>query len=267
MTLSSVVWNDLKTVREKTPLVHNITNYVVMNWTANGLLALGAAPVMAHAEEELDDIVNISSALVINIGTLSSAWITSMRKAMAAANNKRIPIVLDPVGAGASALRTQIAREFAFEFRPNVIRGNASEIACIAGQSISTRGVDSSAQSLEVISAAESLAQRLNTVVCMSGETDVISDGRKTYLLNNGHPMMTRVTGTGCLCTAVVGAFVGVVADPLQATSSAMAVMGICGELAAEQSTGPGSFAVQFLDALANLNEQMIQQRLKLQSR
>lgn len=245
---------DLRKVRENAPLVHNITNYVVMNNTANALLSIGASPVMAHAVEEVAEMAALASALVINIGTLSQAWITAMGLAMTAAEKKGIPIVFDPVGAGATAFRTRTCLSLLDRTAPTVIRGNASEIMALAGAGVQTKGVDSSAAASDAEAAALALAEKYAGVVCVSGAVDLITDGRQTVRVRHGHPLMPKVTGLGCTATALVGAFCAINDNILAATSHAMTVMGICGELAAEQAAGPGTFQVQLIDAFYNLS-------------
>jgi len=252
------VWKTVEDIRAASPVIHNITNYVVMNSTANALLAIGASPVMAHAEQEMIDMVNIASALVINIGTLSSQWVRSMFKAADQAAKRAIPIVLDPVGAGATAYRTKTARELIEAVKPAVIRGNASEILAVYGDGKKTKGVDSTDASHDAISAAAGIHRDSGAVVCISGQTDYIVDGDKVIKVRNGHPMMTRVTGMGCTATALCGAFVAVNKDYARATAQAMAVMGIAGQKAAEGAAGPGSLQVRFLDALYTLSDRDI---------
>jgi hydroxyethylthiazole kinase len=256
-------WIDLQQVRGRAPLIHNITNYVVMNSTANALLAVGASPVMAHAIEELDEMVAIASALVINIGTLSEHWVESMSRAGRAARRRGIPIVLDPVGSGATRMRTTVALRLIDEAQPTVIRGNASEIRSLVLGEKETRGVDSTRTSEESVDAARSLARQARCVVTVSGATDVIVDSERVVRVHNGNPLMTRVTGMGCTATAVTAAFAAVNADSLQAAAHAMAVVGIAGEIAAERSAGPGSLQVNFLDVLYGLTEPEMRKRLR----
>ncbi|PLX99554.1 MAG: hydroxyethylthiazole kinase [Desulfuromonas sp.] len=257
------VWKDLEALRLQTPLVHNITNFVVMNNTANALLAIGAAPVMAHAVEEVEEMVGIASALVINIGTLSPAWIEAMEKAMKAAAAREIPIVFDPVGAGATTYRTATCRRLLDAAAPTIIRGNASEIMALFDAGVTTRGVDSSADGTDAKTAAEALAKAYDCVVVVSGATDLITDGERHLLVLNGHPLMPRVTGLGCTASALVGAFAAANPDPLLASASAMAVMGVCGELAAELSAGPGTLQLHLLDTFYSLTREQLAERLK----
>jgi hydroxyethylthiazole kinase len=251
-------WIDIVKIRDKAPLVHNITNYVVMNSTANALLALGASPVMAHAEEEVTDMVKIASALVINIGTLSPAWIRAMFTAMRQAKELNVPIVLDPVGAGATPYRTNTIHELITATTPTIIRGNGSEINAIVMAEAKTRGVDSTISSAGAVEAARQLSKTYNCVVCVSGATDYIVQDERVVKIQNGHGLMARVTGLGCTASALCGAFAAVNGSSLAATSHAMTVMGIAGELAALHADGPGSLQMHFLDALYNLTEKNI---------
>src|SRR5512137_207223 len=195
---ANTVWSAVRTIREKAPVVHNITNYVVMNSTANALLALGASPVMAHAEEEMEEMVGIASALVINIGTLSPAWVRAMFKAAEAARARKIPIVLYPVGAGATSYRTRTARELIRAVPPEIIRGNASEIMAFLEANVQTKGVDSSASSADAAAIGRRLHEQCGSVVCISGETDYTIGPAGVIKTLNGHILMTRVTGLGC---------------------------------------------------------------------
>ena len=248
----------LHALRERSPLVHNVTNYVAMDLTANALLAVGASPLMAHALEELDEIVAIAHAVAVNIGTLSPEWVRAMHHAAARARAAGKPWVLDPVGAGATRYRTETARALATEHRPTVVRGNASEILALAAAVVGaagdevggTKGVDSTRGSDEARAAAAALARALGAVVAVTGAIDYVTDGRRTLSVANGHPMMTRVTAMGCAATSLVAACVAVADDPLRATAHALAIMGVCGERAAASGAGPGSFRVGFLDAL-----------------
>jgi hydroxyethylthiazole kinase len=259
------ICKSIEAIRKQAPVVHNITNYVVMNSTANALLAIGASPVMAHAEEEVEEMVNIAQALVINIGTLSEHWISSMFKAVHQARKKGIPVILDPVGAGATAYRTRTARELIESGQPTIIRGNASEIMALYDDRSKTKGVDSAAASDAAIVTAQKLSQTHKCVVCISGATDYIVDRENILRIKNGHPLMTKVTGLGCTASALCGAFAAVEKLPFKATVEAMAVMGIAGEMAAQQSTGPGSLQMHFLDILYRLTEDDIARHLKIE--
>jgi|WetSurMetagenome_2_1015567.scaffolds.fasta_scaffold28409_4 hydroxyethylthiazole kinase len=249
------LWRDILKIRSEAPLIHNITNYVVMNSTANALLALGASPVMAHALEEMDEMIDLVRALVINIGTLSTPWISAMLKAGIRAKGKGIPIVLDPVGSGATSFRTTSALQILREVKPDIVRGNASEILSLVSSEKGTKGVDSTHKTEETVDKARLLATHYNCVVSMSGATDVIVSADRTVRVFNGHPIMPRITGLGCSATTLTAAFATVNPDPVEAAVHAMALMGIAGELAGEKSPGPGSFQVQFLDALHAIGE------------
>lgn len=241
-------------VRQKKPLVHNITNYVVMNNSANALLAIGASPIMAHWNDEMQEIAEITEALVINIGTLDSKWIESMKIAGIATSKKYKPIILDPVGAGATNKRTQTAWELINLCHPTIIRGNASEIMALMNADVKSKGVDSSAKSSDAINAAKNLAIETNSVVVISGPTDYITDGKKVMTVEGGDEIMTYVTGMGCTSTAIIGAFAAAINDPMVAATAAMAVMSLAGERAAVKATGNGSMQIYFLDELFNIN-------------
>ncbi len=244
----------LQRVRNAQPLVHNITNYVVMSLTANALLAINASPIMAHASEEVEEIIHHAHALVINIGTLETPWLNSMRMAMKAAKNKSIPIILDPVGAGATLFRTQSVLQLIAHVPPNVIRGNAAEILALSGHLLSSsKGVDSVYASETARQAAQSLAECYGCVVVISGEKDFIISQKNTACVIQGTPMMARVTGLGCTATALIAAFCATEKDYFSASVAAMAIMGLAGELAMDTAKGPGSFQTHFIDALFNL--------------
>jgi len=263
------LWADVLAVRTQRPLVHSITNLVVMNFNANVLLAMGASPVMAHAHEEVADMAAIAQALVLNIGTLEPYWISSMCQALKVAAARGIPSVLDPVGAGATRYRNESIQAILDQAMPTVIRGNASEIMSVAGLAAQTRGVDSSATVTDALQAARELAARTSGVVCVSGPVDQVLDaGGRQASLANGHEWMTRITGVGCSATALVGAFCAVQPDAWRATVSAMAYLGMVGEVAAQavqaKGQGVGSLQMALLDQLQLLDEATFVQRLKL---
>ena len=250
---SDVLSAAIAAVRTQSPLVHNITNYVVMNNSANALLAIGASPVMAHWVSEMEEMTAIAGALVLNIGTLDDKWIDGMMTAGKAAMRRGTPIVLDPVGVGATSQRTEAAMKIIEQCRPTIIRGNASEIMALVDASVKSKGVDSSASSDDALESAKRLAVDTGSVVVISGATDYITNGTDVYTVEGGNPIMTTVTGMGCTSTAIVGAFAAVVEDPMVAATAAMAVMSLAGERAAEYSRGNGSMQVNFLDELYNL--------------
>lgn len=249
---------DLDAVRRQSPLVHNITNYVVMNNTANALLAVGASPVMIHSIDEVGEMAALASALVINIGTVEASWLEAMIEAGKSARSKHKPVVFDPVGAGATSYRMKVCAQIIDQCSPSIIRGNASEIMALCHVDIKTKGVDSTASSDSALASAKLLARQTGAVVVISGQTDYITDGETVEYVKNGSPMMEKVTGLGCTATAIVAAFAAVNPDRLAAATHAMAVMGICGELAAHKSRGNGSLQVHFLDELYLLNEETI---------
>jgi hydroxyethylthiazole kinase len=266
---AAALWADLHAVRERAPLVHNITNFVVMNFSANALLAVGASPVMAHAHEEVRDMVGIAQALVLNIGTLEPAWVRSMELALPAALARGIPVVLDPVGAGATRYRNDALASLLRCGAPTVVRGNGSEIMSVAGVAAKTRGVDSAASSNEALDAAHALARDLGSVVCVSGADDHVVDAAGRHaVLSNAHPWMTRVTGVGCSASALVGAFAAVQTDPWRATLAAMAVLGVVGEQAVERTQavggGVGRLQIELLDGLQLLTHDEFCTRLRL---
>lgn len=253
----------LEAIREKHPLVHNITNYVVMNFTANVLLALGASPVMAHAVEEMEEMVGLAGALVINIGTLSAPWVDGMQKAAEAARKRSIPIVLDPVGAGATRFRTETARRLMRE-GISVLRGNASEVLAVAGAGAATKGVDSVHGTEAAGSVARELASNHRMIVAVTGAEDFVTDGARAARIANGDPLMGRITGTGCAASAITGAFCAVEKDVFAAAVGALTVFGIAGEIAAVTHPGPGSFQPLLLDKLDTLDCATIQNRAKI---
>src|SRR5215216_198936 len=255
--------SSLRTLRERKPLVHQITNYVVMNETANATLALGALPVMAHAKEEVEEMASVAGALVLNIGTLSQPWIEAMLLAGNAANRAGAPVVLDPVGAGATRLRTETARRILDEVDVAVVRGNAAEVATLAGREAEIRGVESiSAEpGAELATAA---AAELGCVASVTGPVDHVSDGERTIAVANGHELLATVSGTGCMSTAMTGCFLAVAADrPLEAAAEALVAFGVAGEDAALGAKGPGSFHAALYDALYNLDPETLDSRAK----
>lgn len=249
-TSATAIYSDLELIRQQAPLVHNITNYVVMQQTANALCAIGASPLMAHAMEELPDIISLSQALVINMGTLDAAWIASAKQALLLAEQKKIPIIFDPVGAGASQLRTQTASALLEAGHISLLRANAGEILALAGMSMTSKGVDSRYESESACEAARALQERYGCVIVISGARDYIIAPSKNHCIENGVPLMTKVTGMGCSTTALCGAFAAINANLVSAAIHAMAVAGIAGEIAFQTAKAPGSFAVKWLDAL-----------------
>ena len=256
---------DLAAIRERKPLVHQITNYVVMNETANATLALGALPVMAHAREEVEEMAAVAGALVLNIGTLSPPWVDAMAAAGRAANAAGVPVVLDPVGAGATAYRTEAARRLLDEVEIAIVRGNAAEVATLAGRQAEIRGVESIAAPDSPAELARAAAQELGAVVSVTGAVDHVSDGARTIAIANGDPLLATITGSGCMSSAITGCFVAVRPDePLAAAAEALVAFGVAGEDAARGAKGPGSFHAALYDALYALEPGTLDGRAKL---
>jgi hydroxyethylthiazole kinase len=264
MTLSTGA--SLRSLRERRPLIHQITNYVVMNETANATLALGALPVMAHAREEVEEMVGLAGALVLNIGTLSEHWIESMLIAGRAANERGIPIVLDPVGAGATRYRTATAKRLLDELEVAVVRGNAGELATLVGAEAEVRGVESIAAPGDPEELARDAARALGAVAAVTGPVDHVSDGDTSVRVANGHELLATVSGTGCMSTAITGSFLAVKAEaPLEAAAEALVAFGVAGEDAAEKARGPGTFHAGLYDALAALDPDTLDSRARIQ--
>lgn len=269
----------LQNVARKTPLIHCITNYVTVNDCANILLACGGSPIMADDAEEAAEITSICGGLLLNLGTLNARTVTSMRIAGQRANTLSRPVILDPVGAGASSLRTRTANTLLRDVRFAVIRGNSSEIRML-GQGIgSTKGVDADIQDAiteknlpAAIENAKYLSDKTGAVIAVTGTIDIVTNGRKTYLVRNGHPIMNKVSGTGCMLTAVIAAYCA--ANPnnlLDATAAAVCAMGLCGELAYERiraaGGGTASFRVALIDAMSLLDAETLTGGMKLETR
>lgn len=265
----------LKAVKEKNPLVHHITNYVTVNDCANITLAIGGSPVMADDIKEVRDMVSLASALVINIGTLNSRSVESMIGVGKRANELKIPVILDPVGAGATPYRTETAKRIINEVKLAVICGNLSEVKVLYGIEAKTKGVDvcesDSADDNELIDKkemAKALANKLNTVVAITGAVDLITDGKTLYSVENGHKIMCKVTGTGCMCTSLIGSYLGAGDNELLAALAGVVSMGIAGEIAYEgldkSKGGTGTLKVRILDAIYNLSETDIMKRSKI---
>ncbi len=255
----------LRELRERKPLVHQITNYVVMNETANATLALGALPVMAHAREEVEEMVGLAGALVLNIGTLSPPWVEAMLTAGKTANSVGVPVVLDPVGAGATRYRTDTARRILDEVKIAVLRGNQGEVATLVGVDAEVRGVESIEVGGEPAELARAAARSLGVVASVTGPVDHVSDGRRVLAVANGHGLLAAVTGTGCMSSALTGCFLAAKRDaPLEAAAEALAAFGVAAEDAAREAKGPGSFHVGLYDALAALDPDTLDVRAKI---
>jgi len=257
--------DSLRRLRERKPLVHQITNYVVMNETANATLALGALPVMAHAREEVEDMVALAGALVLNIGTLSPHWVDAMLAAGKAANAAGVPVVLDPVGAGATRYRTETARRILSEVDVAVLRGNRGEVATLVGVDAEVRGVESIGAAGDAAEVARFAGTTLGLVASVTGPVDHVSDGDRVLAVANGHELMAAVTGTGCMSSAITGSFLAEKqAEPLEAAVEALVAFGVAGEDAADGAKGPGTFHVNLYDALAALDPATLDTRARI---
>jgi hydroxyethylthiazole kinase len=254
----------LSRLRDQRPLIHQITNYVVMNETANATLALGALPVMAHALEEVEEMIGLASALVINIGTLSPPWVESMLVAGKAANARGIPVALDPVGAGATRYRTETAKRLLDEVDVAVLRGNAGEIATLVGVDAEVRGVESIAAGTDRVELARSAARAFGVVASVTGPVDHVSDGERTLSVANGHELLASVTGTGCMSTAITGCFLAANPGALAAAAEALAAFGLAAEDAAAVASGPGTFHAALYDALFALTPDSLDERARI---
>ncbi|QJB57541.1 hydroxyethylthiazole kinase [Pseudodesulfovibrio sp. zrk46] len=258
------IWNALEAVRKSGPLILSVTNYVAANLNANALLAVGASPIMSHQVAEIEDLVTISSAVVVNMGIPADTLPEALYLAGQCANTMGKPLIFDPVGAGASSYRNKVCNKLLTTSSPDIIRGNASEIMALAGQSRATKGVDSLHGTTEASSSAIELAKQYNCTVCVSGAVDLITDGNRSLFVGNGHSMMPRITGLGCTATALAGAFAAVVKDKVDALTSCMAILGIAGEIAAESSNGPGSLQIGIVDKLFNISREEIEMKINL---
>lgn len=240
-------------LREKRPLVHHITNYVTVNDCANITIAAGAAPVMADAPEEVCEMVTFAGALVLNIGTLNKGQIESMMLAGGMANDRKIPVILDPVGAGATRFRTRSALRLLDELDITILKGNAGEIGVLAGAEAQVKGVDSFGMTGDPVHVARDFANQAGVTIVVSGATDIVTDGSQVLLVENGHPMMGSISGTGCMAASLIGAFSAVSEDPVSASAAALAAFGIAGEKAAAGARGPYSFRTALFDEMALL--------------
>jgi hydroxyethylthiazole kinase len=254
----------LERVRTQSPVVHHLTNWVTIYDCAQVVKALGASPVMAHAREEVEEMAGIASALVLNIGTLTVEMVEAMKLAASSANARGIPVILDACGAGATSFRDRKCFELLDEGRIDLIKGNASEVARISGAQVRTRGVDAAAVDLDLEEVARSLARRRQGTVVITGPEDLVADGSRRFVVSNGHPFMSRVVGTGCMAASVIGAFAAVEPDLALAAAAGLVCFNVAAELAAELSSGPGTFKVNLFDSLYNLNESALALRQRV---
>jgi len=255
----------LDRVREIKPVVHHLTNWVTIYDCANIVKTLGGSPIMAHAPEEIDNIVSIASSVVLNIGTLTVDFVESMKLAARAANIRKIPVVLDVCGAGATDLRDKKVFELIEYTHIDIIKGNASEIANVAGIKVFTKGVDASDITFDLVEVAESLARRKSCVVVITGKHDIVSNGNTTFFIKNGHELLTHVVGTGCMVTSVIGTFAAVEKNLVVAATGGLVCFGIASEIAAEKSKGPGSFKTALFDVLYYLDKETIEDKMNME--
>jgi len=259
------VYEILKKVRTQKPLVHHITNWVTIYDCANIVKVFGASPVMAHAPEEVADMTALASGLVLNIGTLTKEIIASMKLAGKAANTKGIPVVLDVCGAGATPFRDKMCEELLESVKVDIIKGNSSEVARVAGESVQTKGVDAVDVEKSLIHVAGELAQRKNCTVVITGKEDIIADNRgNLYRVNNGHEMMAGIVGTGCMAASVVGTFSAVEADYARAAAAGLSCYEIAAELAAGKTSGAGSFKELLFDFVSGLKQDDLENRIRI---
>ena len=259
--------NPLKTIRETKPLIHHITNWVTIYDCANITRVFGALPVMAHAPEECADMTRISSALVLNIGTLTSELIEAMLLSAAAANEKKIPVVLDAVGVGATKFRDEMAAKLLSSVHIDIIKGNYSEIAKLAGEDAETKGVEATAINADPEKLAKEFAKSRSSVVVMTGKEDIISDGKRVFIVKNGHEQMGSIVGTGCMAASIIGSFASVNPDYCEASKDALVYFGVAGELAAKKSKGPGSFKVNLYDEVFDLTDEKIKSFMNVEEK
>ena len=255
----------LDRVRQQKPVVHHLTNWVTIYDCAQVVKTLGASPVMAHAIEEATEMTQIASALVLNIGTLTVDFVEGMKLAAKSANKKGIPVILDACGAGATGLRDRKCLELLNEARIDIIKGNASEVARVAGESVRTRGVDATEVGSDIAALAQKLAVQRNATVVVTGQVDIATDGKKVYRIANGHEMMAHVVGTGCMATSMIGTFAAVERDLALAAACALSVYGIAGELAGRQTSGPTAFKERLLDSLYALDRETVDRMQRIE--
>ncbi|MFA5156747.1 MAG: hydroxyethylthiazole kinase [Candidatus Omnitrophota bacterium] len=255
----------LKKIRAEKPVVHHLTNWVTIYDCANVVKVLGASPVMAHAKEEVSQMAGIASSLVLNIGTLTPEFVEAMKLAAKSANKKGIPVILDVCGAGATQLRDKKCFELLDQTKINIVKGNASEIARISGESVKTKGVDSGYVAKDMIKIAQVLARKRKATVVVTGKEDIVTDGKKAYIIKNGHPMMTHIVGTGCMAASVIGTFAAVEKDLVYAASAGLACFEIAAECAVRSSAGPGTFKEKLFDCLYHLDRKTLEKKQKIE--
>ena len=264
VNLGEKIFETLEKIRRERPLIHNITNMVAMNDSANIILAIGGLPIMAHAQEEVKEMVRAAGALVLNIGTLTSEQIDSMIAAGEEANSLKKPVVLDPVGAGATYLRTESALRLQEKVKIDIVRGNYAEISVLAGLKGNIKGVESVGREKNSVEVARSLACKHNQVAVITGEKDIVTDGKTGLEISNGSPMLRTITATGCMVTSLIATFAAVCDDYVLASAGALVCFGLAGERAVVKAKGPGSFKMNLFDEVYNLNEEIICKNMKV---
>jgi hydroxyethylthiazole kinase len=258
------VFSLLEKIRSESPVVHHLTNWVTIYDCAQVVKVLGASPVMAHAVEEVEEMARLAAALVLNIGTLTVEMIEAMKLAAQSANAKGIPVILDVCGAGATSLRDQKCFELLDEVRIDLIKGNASEVARISGAKVRTKGVDATEVALDLEEVAQSLALHRQCTVVITGPEDLVVNGSRRFVVKNGHPLMSRVVGTGCMAASVIGTFAAVEPDLAIAAAAGLVCFNVAAEVAAELAPGPGTFKVKLFDCLDGLDEQILAERRRV---
>ena len=255
----------LEKVRKEKPVVHHLTNWVTIYDCANIVKVLGASPVMAHAREEVAEMAKIASSLVLNIGTLTPEFVEAMKIAARSANEKGIPVILDVCGAGATHLRDKKCHELLDAVKINIIKGNVSEIARISGEQVKTKGVDAGKVENDMIHVAKRLARIRRCTVVATGKEDIVTDAEKTYIIKNGHPMMTHIVGTGCMATSVIGTFAAVESDLALAAAAGLVCFEVAAECAVKSAKGPGTFKEKIYDCIYSLDKKTIDRMQKVE--
>jgi hydroxyethylthiazole kinase len=255
----------LERVRKEKPLVHHLTNWVTIYDCANIVKVFGASPVMAHAREEVSQMAKIASGLVLNIGTLTPDFVEAMKIAAKSANEKGIPVILDVCGAGATQLRDEKSLELLNQTKIDIIKGNASEIARVSGEPVKTKGVDAGHVSKDIIKIARDLARKRRCTVVVTGKEDIVTSAKKTYIVKNGHPMMTHIVGMGCMVASVIGTFAAVEKDLVYAATAGLVCFEVASECAVKLSSGPGTFKEKLFDCVFNLDKKTINRMQKVE--
>lgn len=256
--------NILGTIKSKKPLIHHITNVVTVSDCAQITRNWGALPIMAYAVEEVEEMVSAASALVLNIGTLQREQVEAMVKAALKANQIGIPVILDPVGVGATCFRTEAAREILYKTKVTVIKGNPGEISILAGEKGILKGVESVGDYSQIGKTSLQLAKMYQCVVIASGAKDTVTDGTQLYQVSNGHPLLATIVGTGCMLASTIAVFCSVATDYLDASLDAVAAFGLASEIASKKTTYPQSFKVEFMNVISALDDEKLKRGKKI---